>query len=127
VVAVAAVLYAVTYPVDPYIGLSLTVKAFTVIVLGGIGNLPGSLIAGLFLGTTARNGARLGVAVGRTAVLERNALYATNIGTEAVVTAPADGYTLLLAGPAYGERAALGWRSRCDTTCDPTPTALCAA
>jgi branched-chain amino acid transport system permease protein len=52
VVAVAAVLYAMTYPVDPYIGLSLTVKAFTVIVLGGIGNLPGSLMAGLFLGTT---------------------------------------------------------------------------
>jgi branched-chain amino acid transport system permease protein len=52
VVAVAAVLYAMTYPVDPYIGLSLTVKAFTVIVLGGIGNLPGSLMAGLFLGIT---------------------------------------------------------------------------
>ena len=51
VVAVAAVLYAMTYPVDPYIGLSLTVKAFTVIVLGGIGNLPGSLWPGLFLGT----------------------------------------------------------------------------
>jgi branched-chain amino acid transport system permease protein len=51
VVAVAAVLYAMSYPVDPYVGLSLTVKAFTVIVLGGIGNLPGSLAAGLFLGT----------------------------------------------------------------------------
>jgi branched-chain amino acid transport system permease protein len=52
VVAVAGVFYAMTYPVDPYVGLSLTVKAFTVIVLGGIGNLPGSLMAGLFLGTT---------------------------------------------------------------------------
>jgi branched-chain amino acid transport system permease protein len=50
VVAMAAVLYAISYPVDPYLGLGLTVKAFTIIVLGGIGNLPGSLFAGLFLG-----------------------------------------------------------------------------
>lgn len=50
VVTVAAVFYAMSYPVDPYIGLGLTVKAFTIIVLGGIGNLPGTLIAGLLLG-----------------------------------------------------------------------------
>jgi branched-chain amino acid transport system permease protein len=50
VVAVAAVFYAMSYPVDPYIGLGLTVKAFTVIVLGGIGSLFGSLLAGLLLG-----------------------------------------------------------------------------
>jgi branched-chain amino acid transport system permease protein len=50
VVAIAAVFYAMSYPVDPYLGLGLTVKAFTIIVLGGIGNLPGSLLAGLFLG-----------------------------------------------------------------------------
>src|SRR5690606_6895766 len=52
VVAVAAVFYAMTYPVDPYLGLGLTVKAFTIIVLGGIGNLPGTLVAGFLLGTT---------------------------------------------------------------------------
>jgi branched-chain amino acid transport system permease protein len=50
VVGVAAVFYAMSFPVDPYVGLSLTVKAFTVIVLGGIGSLFGSLLAGLFLG-----------------------------------------------------------------------------
>lgn len=50
VVAVASVLYAMNYPVDPYVGLGLTVKAFTIIVLGGIGSLYGSLLAGLFLG-----------------------------------------------------------------------------
>jgi branched-chain amino acid transport system permease protein len=50
VVAVAAVFYAISYPVDPYVGLGLTVKAFTIIVLGGIGSLLGSLAAGLFLG-----------------------------------------------------------------------------
>ena len=38
------------YPVDPYMGFSLTVKAFTIIILGGIGNLMGALIAGIFLG-----------------------------------------------------------------------------
>lgn len=50
IVAVAAVLYTMIYPVDPYVGLSLTVKAFTIIILGGIGNLVGALLAGIFLG-----------------------------------------------------------------------------
>lgn len=49
-VAVAAVLYVLTFPVDPYMGFGLTVKAFTIIVVGGIGNLPGALAAGTFLG-----------------------------------------------------------------------------
>jgi branched-chain amino acid transport system permease protein len=39
-----------TFPIDPYAGFHLTVKAFTIIVLGGVGNLIGALIAGLFLG-----------------------------------------------------------------------------
>lgn len=50
IVAIAAVLYTMLFPVDPYIGLSLTVKAFTIIILGGIGNLVGAPIAGIFLG-----------------------------------------------------------------------------
>lgn len=50
IVAVAAVLYAMSFPVDPYMGFGLTVKAFTIIILGGIGNLLGALLAGLFLG-----------------------------------------------------------------------------
>jgi branched-chain amino acid transport system permease protein len=49
-VALAAVLYVLSYPVDPYMGFALTVKAFTIIVVGGIGNLPGALAAGVFLG-----------------------------------------------------------------------------
>jgi branched-chain amino acid transport system permease protein len=52
VVTAAAVFYAMTYPVDPYLGLGLTVKAFTIIVLGGIGSLPGTLLAGFLLGVT---------------------------------------------------------------------------
>lgn len=50
IVAIASVLYAMTWPVDPYIGFSITVKAFTIIILGGIGNLFGALLAGIFLG-----------------------------------------------------------------------------
>ncbi len=49
-VAVAAVLYVLSFPVDPYMGFGLTVKAFTIIIVGGVGNLPGSLLAGVFLG-----------------------------------------------------------------------------
>jgi branched-chain amino acid transport system permease protein len=48
--AVAGVLYVISFPVDPYMGFNLTVKAFTIIVVGGIGNLAGALIAGLLLG-----------------------------------------------------------------------------
>lgn len=48
--AVAAVLYVLSFPVDPYMGFGMTVKAFTIIIVGGIGNLPGALLAGVFLG-----------------------------------------------------------------------------
>ena len=50
IVAIAGVLYVLNYPINPYEGFSLTVKAFTIIILGGIGNLPGALLAGMFLG-----------------------------------------------------------------------------
>jgi len=50
IVAIAGVLYVLNYPVNPYEGFGLTVKAFTIIILGGIGNLPGALLAGIFLG-----------------------------------------------------------------------------
>lgn len=49
-VAIAAILYTISYPVSPYMGFPLTVKAFTIIILGGIGNLRGALYAGVFLG-----------------------------------------------------------------------------
>lgn len=48
--AVAGILYAMSFPIDPYAGFDLTVKAFTIIILGGVGNLIGALAAGLFLG-----------------------------------------------------------------------------
>lgn len=48
--AIAGVFYVTVFPIDPYGGFSLTVKAFTIIVLGGVGNLAGALVAGLLLG-----------------------------------------------------------------------------
>jgi branched-chain amino acid transport system permease protein len=50
IVAIAGVLYTLNFPVNPYEGFALTVKAFTIIILGGIGNLLGALLAGIFLG-----------------------------------------------------------------------------
>jgi len=38
------------YYVNPSMGLSLGVKAFIVVVLGGLGSIPGALIGGLILG-----------------------------------------------------------------------------
>ena len=49
---VSGVLYAMTLPVDLHTGFILTVKAFTVIAIGGIGNLTGTLVASVLLGVT---------------------------------------------------------------------------
>lgn len=48
--AVAGILYALVYPVEVHGGFELTVKAFTIIVIGGIGSLPGALLASVGLG-----------------------------------------------------------------------------
>ena len=48
--AVGGALYLLSNPLYPAVGLSLTVKGLTVMVLGGIGNVPGALAAGLVLG-----------------------------------------------------------------------------
>jgi branched-chain amino acid transport system permease protein len=50
IVAVAGLMYIISYPLNPYSGFPLTVKAFSIILLGGIGNLTGTLLAGLALG-----------------------------------------------------------------------------
>ncbi|MEE8448785.1 MAG: branched-chain amino acid ABC transporter permease [Thermodesulfobacteriota bacterium] len=38
------------YEINPYIGLPYTITAFIIIVLGGLGNIMGSLLAGFILG-----------------------------------------------------------------------------
>ncbi|MBM3451456.1 MAG: branched-chain amino acid ABC transporter permease [Armatimonadetes bacterium] len=48
--AVAGAVYAVAQPLNPYDGVRLTMIAFTVAAVGGVGNLPGALIAGVALG-----------------------------------------------------------------------------
>ena len=47
---VAGALYSINFPFDPQIGGSLTLRAFVVTCLGGLGNVYGPLVGGLVLG-----------------------------------------------------------------------------
>jgi len=53
----AGALASMIYVVTPTMGLIFTLKAFTVMVVGGVGNLAGTLIAGLLLGAAEELGA----------------------------------------------------------------------
>jgi branched-chain amino acid transport system permease protein len=48
--AVAACLLIPTYYVNPHVGNAFVLVAFTIVVLGGMGSVPGALIGGLFIG-----------------------------------------------------------------------------
>lgn len=48
----AGTLVTVNYAIHPAMGLGWTLKAMIVMVLGGLGNIPGTLIGGLLLGVT---------------------------------------------------------------------------
>ncbi len=48
--AISGVLLVLTAPLDPYEGTRLTLVALTVIIIGGVGNLPGALVGGVVLG-----------------------------------------------------------------------------
>lgn len=50
VAAVAGVFFVVLFTANPHMGLPLTMKSLAVIVLGGLGSLPGAFLAGLLLG-----------------------------------------------------------------------------
>jgi branched-chain amino acid transport system permease protein len=43
-------LISVVYAFSPVIGDSFTLKSFVIVVLGGLGNVPGTILAGVFLG-----------------------------------------------------------------------------
>jgi branched-chain amino acid transport system permease protein len=43
-------LISVVYAFSPVIGDSFTLKSFVIVVLGGLGNVPGTILAGIFLG-----------------------------------------------------------------------------
>ncbi len=49
---VAGTLVAVNYSIYPTMGLGWTLKALIVMVLGGLGNIPGTMVGGLILGVT---------------------------------------------------------------------------
>jgi len=46
----AGVLYGIIFPFNPYIGALPTIKAFAIIILGGLGSIPGAIIGGLLYG-----------------------------------------------------------------------------
>jgi branched-chain amino acid transport system permease protein len=48
--ACAGMLISMSYPVQPFIGMEYTVIAIIVVVLGGMGSIPGSFIGGFILG-----------------------------------------------------------------------------
>lgn len=48
----AGTLVAVTFSVQPTMGLGWTLKALIVMVLGGLGNIPGTFLGGIILGVT---------------------------------------------------------------------------
>ena len=48
--ACAGTLISMSYPVQPFMGMEYTVIAIIVVVLGGLGSIPGSFIGGFVLG-----------------------------------------------------------------------------
>jgi branched-chain amino acid transport system permease protein len=46
----AGVLYGIIFPFNPYVGALPTIKAFAIIILGGLGSIPGAVIGGLLYG-----------------------------------------------------------------------------
>ena len=46
----AGVLYGMIFPFNPYIGALPTIKAFAIIILGGLGSIPGAIVGGLLYG-----------------------------------------------------------------------------
>jgi len=64
--AVAACLLLPTYYVNPHVGNAFVLVAFTVVVLGGMGSVPGALAGGLFIGVVESfSGLYLGESLGQ--------------------------------------------------------------
>jgi branched-chain amino acid transport system permease protein len=53
----AGVLYGIIFPFNPYIGALPTIKAFAIIILGGLGSIPGAVIGGLLYGIAEQTAA----------------------------------------------------------------------
>jgi branched-chain amino acid transport system permease protein len=64
--AIAACLLIPTYYVNPHVGNAFVLIAFTIVVLGGMGSVPGALIGGLFIGVVeSLSGLYLGESLGQ--------------------------------------------------------------
>jgi branched-chain amino acid transport system permease protein len=64
--AVAACLLLPTYYVNPHVGNAFVLVAFTIVVLGGMGSVPGALIGGLIIGVVeSLSGLYLGESLGQ--------------------------------------------------------------
>jgi branched-chain amino acid transport system permease protein len=46
----AGALFGIISPFNPYIGALPTIKAFAIIILGGLGSIPGAVVGGLLYG-----------------------------------------------------------------------------
>jgi branched-chain amino acid transport system permease protein len=53
----AGALLSMLFPIDPFVGWSYLLKAFAVVVLGGVGSIMGTLVGGLVLGVSENLGA----------------------------------------------------------------------
>ena len=53
----AGVLYGMLFSFNPYIGALPTIKAFAIIILGGLGSIPGAIIGGLLYGIAEQTAA----------------------------------------------------------------------
>jgi branched-chain amino acid transport system permease protein len=48
--SLSGILYSLVIPLEAFEGLPLTLKALTVVILAGVGSLPGTILAGVLLG-----------------------------------------------------------------------------
>ena len=57
--AVAGAMMAPVFSVSPFVGVTPMLKAFIVVILGGLGSIPGAVLGGLLLGMIESFGATL--------------------------------------------------------------------
>ncbi len=61
-------LYGIIFPFNPYVGSLPTIKSFAIIILGGLGSIPGAVIGGLIYGIAEQTAALVLGGIWRNAV-----------------------------------------------------------
>lgn len=59
IVGLSGALLTPFYPVNPYVGASFCFKAFIIVAMGGKGNIPGAMLAGVLIGVIEKIGGTL--------------------------------------------------------------------